>query len=39
MDSIDESGYTPLHCASDEGHLDVAKALVEAGANINQVRN
>ncbi len=27
-------GYTPLHLASDKGHLDIARLLIERGANI-----
>lgn len=31
----DEHGYTPLLCALLQGHLDVAEALYEAGADVN----
>lgn len=34
IDGRGEWGYTPLHCATDAGHLDIAKYLVERGANI-----
>jgi serine/threonine-protein phosphatase 6 regulatory ankyrin repeat subunit B len=30
----DQSGWTPLHDASQRGHLDLARFLVEHGANI-----
>ena len=30
-----QDGASPLILASDEGHLDVVKALIEAGANVN----
>ena len=31
-----QDGCSPLHLASDEGHLDIVKTLIEAGANVNQ---
>lgn len=31
-----QDGCSPLHLASDEGHLDIVKTLIEAGANANQ---
>eukprot|EP00731_Ephydatia_muelleri_P035118 Em0098g4a len=31
-----ENGWSPLNGASEKGHLDVVKTLLEAGANINQ---
>ena len=36
MGFVLQDGLSPLHMASQEGHLDVVKALIEAGANINQ---
>ena len=30
-----QDGWTPLMTASAEGHLDVVKILIEAGANVN----
>ena len=30
-----QDGWSPLMTASDEGHLDVEKTLIEAGANVN----
>ena len=29
-------GWTPLHAASQDGHVEVVRALVEAGAAVNQ---
>ena len=37
MGFVLQDGRSPLHMASQEGHLDVVKTLIEAGANINQV--
>jgi ankyrin repeat protein len=34
----DKDGYTSLHLASQNGHLEVVKFLVEKGANINASR-
>ena len=31
-----QNGYSPLHAASEDGHLDVVETLLKAGANINQ---
>ena len=31
-----QNGCSPLHAASENGHLDVVKTLLKAGANINQ---
>ena len=30
-----QNGCSPLMTASDKGHLDVVKTLIEAGANVN----
>ena len=30
-----QSGWSPLMIASDKGHLDVVKTLIEAGVNVN----
>lgn len=35
LDAIDKNGWTPLHEGSRGGHIDVVKALVEKGANLN----
>ena len=31
-----QDGKSPLKKASSKGHVDVVKALIEAGANVNQ---
>lgn len=31
----DADGSTPLHCAAWKGHADIARLLIEAGANLN----
>ena len=36
MGFVLQDGLSPLHMASQEGHLDVMKTLIEAGANIHQ---
>lgn len=33
--AVDDSQFTPLHLASQQGHLGVAKVLVNAGAPVN----
>lgn len=35
----DNSGWTPLHYAAFEGHIDVCEALLEAGAKIDETDN
>ena len=37
MTYVLQDGWSPLYAASCNGHLDVVKTLLEAGANINQV--
>ena len=37
VDFIDECGYTALHYAAENGHTDIVKALLAAGAGINKV--
>lgn len=37
VDITDKSGYTALHYAARNGHLDVCKFLLSNGANINAV--
>ena len=37
IDAQNAAGNTPLHWASLNGHLDVVKALVTAGANVSLV--
>ncbi|KAJ8329638.1 hypothetical protein BDV3_003647 [Batrachochytrium dendrobatidis] len=32
---LDSAGYSPLHYAARQGHLDVCKLLIQAGADIN----
>ena len=36
MGFVLQDGLSPLHMASQEGHLDVVKTLIQAGANIHQ---
>ena len=33
INGVDDEGWTPLHLAAQEGHLDIVKHLVEKGAN------
>lgn len=35
----DNSGWTPLHYAAFEGHVDVCDALLEAGAKVDEADN
>lgn len=35
VDTFDNLGYTPLHYATQRGHLDVAAYLLEHGADVN----
>ena len=37
--TLDEAGQTPLHLATDRGHIDCVKALILAGADANSVDN
>ena len=36
MGFVLQDGLSPLYMASQKGHLDIVKTLIEAGANINQ---
>ena len=36
MTFVLQYGWSPLHVASFNGHLDIVRALIEAGANIRQ---
>ena len=36
MTFVLQDGWSPLYAASDAGHLDIVKTLIEAGANVNQ---
>ena len=36
MGFVLQDGLSPLYMASQEGHLDEVKTLIEAGANIDQ---
>ena len=36
MTIVLQNGWSPLYGASEKGHLDVVRTLLEAGANINQ---
>lgn len=35
VDSVNDGGQTPLACAARQGHADVCRALLEAGADVN----
>ena len=35
MGFVLQDGWTPLVIASQEGHLEIVKSLIEAGANVN----
>ena len=35
MGFVLQVGWTPLVIASQEGHLEIVKSLIEAGANVN----
>ena len=37
MTFVLQGGWSPLHRASFDGHLDIVRALIEAGASISQV--
>ena len=39
LDLPDISGYSPLHAASQEGHAEVARALLSAGARVDMQDN
>ena len=39
MTFVLQDGWSPLHKASDKGHLEIVKTLIEAGANVNQAAN
>ena len=36
MTFVLQDGWSPLHSASFYGHLDIVRALIEAGANIRE---
>ena len=36
MTFVLQDGWSPLYIASHNGHLDIVKTLIEAGANVNQ---
>jgi hypothetical protein len=34
MSAKNEDGFTPLHLASQEGHIEVARIIIEGGADV-----
>ena len=36
MTFVLQDGQSPLHAASEKGHFDIVRTLIEAGANVNQ---
>ena len=34
MSAKNEDGFTPLHPASQEGHIEVARIIIEGGADV-----
>ena len=37
MGFVLQDGWTPLVFASQEGHLEIVKSLIEAGTNVNHI--
>ena len=35
MGFVLQDGFTPLNAASENGHLEIVKRLIEAGTNVN----
>ena len=38
MGFVLQNGVTPLVIASQDGHLEIVKSLIEAGANVNHTK-
>ena len=36
VDTTDNAGWTPLHCAAQEGHVEVMKILMARGAQVDK---
>ena len=39
MNQADNSGHTPLWIASEEGHLEIVKLLIESGGSVNRANS
>src|SRR4030095_3855246 len=37
FDAIGSYGYTPLECAASQGHVEIVKLLVQAGADVQSL--
>ena len=37
MDSLDEDGWTPVHYAAENGHVEILNVLRTSGADVNRI--